>query len=195
MPSNLGALESAEAVASIVTGSITAVVLILGGLLAFWRFFLQQPLGNNWKIDITPCKMRRAGDKWAYFVTLEVQNASAAAHKMHGWWRQIKFPDEIPDYDPNTSLDVLSIDEAVENYGGESLIHSYRLAPGERYADHMCEFRTGNPKEFCYVEYTLQYRAWKWKGWKWLKIRWRASEFMSQIMTSPVERDDLRAAL
>lgn len=141
MESNLTALESAEAWANIVTSAIIAGILVLGGVAAFWKFFLQQPLSNNWKIDITPCKMRRAGDKWAYFVTLEVQNASAAAHKMRGWWRQIKFPDEIPDYDPNTSLDVLSNDEAVENYGRESLIDSYRLAPGERYADHMCEFR------------------------------------------------------
>lgn len=194
MESNLSALESAEAWTNIITGVIVAGVLVLGGLAAFWKFVLQQPLGNNWRIDITPCKMRRAGDKWAYFVTLEVQNASAAAHKMHGWWRQIKFPDEVtPDYDPNASLDVLTEEQAKARYGGGSLIDSYRLTPGERYADHMCEFRPGNPKEFCYVEYTLQYRAWKWTKWKWLPLPRRDWEVISQIMTSAVDRDDLGA--
>lgn len=192
---SITALESAEAWANIVTGAIIAGLLVLGGIAAFWKFFLQQPLGNNWRIHITPCKMRRAGDIWAYFITLEVQNASAAGQRMNGWWCQVKFPDEVPrGYNPNASLDVLSKERAVNYYGRASLIDSFPLAPGERYSDHMCEFRTDSPKEFCYVEYTLQYRAWKWKGWKWLKIRWRASEFMSQIMTSPVERDDLRAA-
>lgn len=194
MESNLAAIESAEAWANIVTGAIIAGVLVLGGVAAFWKFFLQQPLGNNWRIDITLCKMRRAGDMWAYLVTLEVQNASAAVQRMHGWWRQIKFPDEVPtDYDPNDPLDILSNEGAINHYRRSSLTDSYQLASGERYADHICEFRPGKPKELCYVEYTLQYRAWKWKHWKRLKLPRRDWEFISQIMTSAVERDDLRA--
>ena len=194
METNLSALQSAELLASIVTGGITAGILILGGLLAFWRFFLQRPLGNNWRIDITPCKLRRANDTWAYFVTLGVQNASTAGNKMSGWWRQVRFPDEVePGYDPNASLDVLGEAKAIEHYGRKSLVDSHSLASGERYVDHVCEFRPGGPKEFCYVEYTLQYRAWKSKRWKRLTYRWRDWEFISQIMTSPVERDDLSA--
>lgn len=191
---SITALESAEAWANIVTGAIIAGVLVLGGIAAFWKFFLQQPLGNNWRIDITPCTMRKADGMWAYFVTLEVENASAAGQRMDGWWRQIKFPDEVPsDYDPNASLDVLGKEKAAEYYGNVSLIGSYRLAPRERYVDHMCRFRPGAPKEFCYVEYTLQYRAWKWKKWKRLPLPRRDWEFISQIMTSAIERDDLRA--
>jgi hypothetical protein len=39
----------------------------------------------------------------------------------------------------------------------------------------------------------LQYRAWKWKRSKWLVYVWRGPEFISQRMTSPVEREDLNS--
>lgn len=188
----LASLESAKTWTDMVTGSVTAGVLVLAGIAAFWRFFLQQPLGNNWLIRVTPCRIRRAGEKWAYFITLEVRNASAARQVMKGWWRQVRFADEVPpDYDPSSSLDVLSKDRALEHYGTDNPIDPYPLAPGEAYVDHICEFREGLAKEFCFMEYTLRYRAWKSK---WLLLRYRGWEHISQILTVPVERDDLNAA-
>jgi hypothetical protein len=186
----LTSLESAKSWADIVTGSVTAGVLVLAGIVAFWRFFLQQPLGNNWLIRVTPCRIRRAGEKWAYFITLEVHNASAARQRMNGWWRKMKFADEVPPkYDPSGSLDVLSKDEALAHYRSESLIDSYPLAPGEAYVDDICEFREGSPQEFCFMEYTVRYRAWKTK---WRVLRYRGWEHISQILTVPVEREDLK---
>jgi hypothetical protein len=188
----LNSLESAKVWADIVTGSVTAGVLVLAGIAAFWRFFLQQPLGNNWLIRVTPCRIRRAGEQWGYFLALEVHNASAACHTMNGWWRQVRFADEVPpNYDPSGSLDVLSGEKALLHYGKESLIDRYPLAPGEAYVDHVCRFREGPPQEFCFIEYTLGYRAWKSKC---VVVRWPGWEHISQILTAPVERDDLNAA-
>ena len=178
------ALESAESWATIVAACTTAAILFVGAIAAFWKFIWQQPFGNHWSVDITTCRARRVNNRWVYVVTVTVENRSAARHSMDGWWRRLRFPDEVDsDYDPNASLQIYSAEEARRHFGTNSMIESeYRLASGERYSDQMICFRDGELQQVCYLEYTLKYRKGVWGS---------AEECISQIMVSPVEREDL----
>lgn len=191
-------LESAELWTSIVTGSITGAILLLGGALAFWRFVLQQRFGNNSRVDVTACSLRQVGGQPAYVLTLTVENQSAAAHKIREWWRKIVFPDEVgPDYDPNSPLDIFTERAALDHYHAKSQVESgpYLLAPGEKYCDQMIQYHDGPVQEVCYVEYTLGYRKWKWVPLPWPvpESVSQEAEFISQKMISAVQRADLAA--
>lgn len=182
------ALESAESWATIVAASITALALTVGGSVAFWKFVLQQPFGNTYDIRVTPCLARAMQDgtgNWtvAYTATLRIENQSAAAHKIRGWWRRMRFNDEVePDYDPDANFVINSDSEAQSRYGEDNRIEEgYALASGETYSDQLFRARQGTRQEICYIEYTVKYERWFWKG----------DEYKSQILIVPIERADL----
>ena len=190
------ALESAESWATIIAAYVTAAILTAGAIAAFWKFFLQQPLGNNYHIAIIPCRLRRVlheeNARWAYTVSLVVENRSTAAQRMYGWWRRILLPDETePGYDPNGSLDINSDEEADQHYPDNNLIPStYPLASGESYADLMIRFGGENVQQVCYVEFTLKYRSWTRR----FPFPWRGWEYKSHRMIAPVDGNDLSLA-
>ncbi len=193
-------LESARAWADIVTGSVTAGLLSLGALVAFWKFVLQQPLRNHWSVQVTPCKVRKIGDRWAYILTIDIENRSTARHHIHGWWRKVRFPDEVPaDYDPNLSLGLGSGEEVWSRFKLDSMIDEpYSLSPGERYSDQMILDRGGPLQEVCYVEYALEYQEGPEPlGVRQMPERDRGPQiygraWLSQIMVSPIEREDVQ---
>lgn len=180
-------LESSEDWTNIVTGSITAAVLLVALLAGLWKFMLQQPLGNHWQIYVLPCNVRRIGNRLGYIMSVTVENQSAATHHIHGWWRQVVFPDDADaTYDPNSPLEVFTEEVADNHYKFKNRLNSpYALAAGEKYSDEMIWYREGALKEVCFLEYTLLYRKWRWLPPGWV------SECLSQKMIAPVEREDL----
>lgn len=183
---------TAESVSQVVTNSIAAGLLVFGGLAAFWRFLLQAPLGNKYGFEISPCRIRRLPDgRIAYCVCVTVENRSAAIQQIHGWWRRIVLPIDVgPEYDPDVQLTVSTDEEAIKRIGTEQGYAGYSLMPGEDLADQMVRIVAGDKQEICYVEYALKYKQWTW-GFGAGIIRRRRFEYRSQIMTAPVEREDL----
>lgn len=197
-------MDSARLWSDIVTGGVTAGILFLGGLLALWRFFLQRQFGNNWSIELDECRVRHTKDGWCYVLTLTIENGSAAAQTIKGWWRQIVFADEVSEeYDPNGHLGVICA-TAPSYFGGDNQAEDYQLSPGEKYADKMIRWSNDQIHEVCYVEYVLCYRQWRWRilpKWDreagyvhWTPIPQKETGHISHIMIAPVNRSDLEAA-
>ena len=184
---------SAKDWVDIVTGGITAAVLVFGTFAAIWKFIIQQPTGNNWRVSLTPCRVRKVvrngHTQLMYTVSLIVENGSTAGQNIYGWWRIMRFPDESnEEYNPDRKLPIRSDEDAIKNFGFESIVKSpYPLAPGEKYVDQM--FRRTNDKapQICFVEYSMKYREWKRH---WLIIPYRGWQRLNQIMIAPVERED-----
>lgn len=174
-------LQSAESWAVLVT----AGVLVFTAAAASGRFFLQ-PLGNNWYVHAGSARLRRSGGHWAYIVTLNVENGSAAGQRIMGWWRRVTFPEDNPSYDPNWAPAISSRKDAREHYDSEGILQWYPLAPGKSFRDQMIRFEGSNVHEICYVEYTLEYRR-----WRFLPYPSRVPEFASQTLIISVEREDL----
>ena len=181
--------------ADIVTGGITAGILVLGAAFGIWKFVLQQPFGNHWKVAVSPCKVRRVGEQWAYIVTVDVDNMSSGRHHMHGWWCTLRFPDEVDgDYDPNDILPIRSVKDACTHFNKCSTIKApYPLASQERYSDQMIRLRKGDLQGVCYVEFALKYQ----EGLGLPDVEYPAEQrtlgerWLAQIMISPVEREDI----
>ena len=177
-------LLSGESVATIIAAYTTTVVLIVGGIVAFWKFVLQQPFGSKFDVRITPCRARNIRDQTgkrsvAYTVTLLLENQSGAAHKI-GWWRRLRFPDEVErDYDPDKSFRIESDADACERYGKASGADGYSLAPGELFPDQIFRKREGAEQTVCYIEYTVRYSMWFWRG----------TEYKSQTLIAPIESE------
>ena len=191
MEIELTRLDSIEQWMTIVVAGVTIFAIVIGGGAAFWRFVLQQPYGNHWDVRVSSCSLRRVGEELAYMITITIENRSRSSRNFHGWWRQIRFPDEVSeDYDPNGTLVVNSGNEADEYYGPEGsgavTPSPYTLAAGEAIIDHFIRPHEGTLHELCFVEYTLEYR-----GATWIPFREGDVETVSQRTTAPVVREDL----
>lgn len=180
-------LQSWESWVNIVTGIVTAGILVLAGLVALWKFVFQRPLSNHWHVSLAPCKVRQINGGNVYLLAVAIENRSTAAHDLTGWWRRVIFPSDAgKDYDVNRALYFDSETEVRQHYGHEGFLQSaYPLAPGEEFRDEIMVRRDGPLEQACFVEYTIGYS----KGW--LPKVGQQPEFLSQILPAPVGREDL----
>ena len=185
-------LLSAESVTNVVTGSVTAGVLVLGTLIAAWRFALQGSLGNHYEVSTTPCRVRTgnnaAGRTFVYTLHFTITNRSAAIQTIHARWRRLLLPYETTgEYDPDSALDLYTDEAAVLRLGKSQ--GSYQLLPGEICEDHVVRI-SSVAQEVCFLEYAYRYRRW---GTVWCVLPWRKRRYESKILVVPVDREDLNA--
>ncbi len=188
-----------ELLTTFTSGAEIALKLVTAGVLAFgagagvWKFFLQQPMGNNYRVELRGCNLRHAnrpggGVAANYIIELAVQNRSSAAQRTLKWWRRVVFPNEVDSkFDPNAAIEIRTDDAANSRFGVPSL-KNYPLSPGEEFVDQFIEFRQGGALEVCYVEYCLKCRQWVWG------MPQRRAMYLAQTLVATVNKEGAGAS-